>query len=176
MCTELWKSQQQNRSKNCQKPWKGSSCFSNRVDWVEDSFWWGSKNTLILMAFRTLNLRLKSYCIKQNPIATALIPVWEKYLHVFIRHWDICCLYSLLCRQHIREMPTTCAEAISGPLSHLAPKLHEIYASITFAWTLHKKRGSRSILHNLSESPGTQAGSVSCAQFLDNFLSQAQFS
>ena len=57
-------------------------------------------------------------------------------------------------------MRKTCAEALSGPLSHLSPKLCENSARTTFAQFLRKKGGSRTIFAHFSESPETQAGSV----------------
>ena len=44
-----------------------------------------------------------------------------------------------------RQMRKTCAEALSGPLSHLSPKLCESCARTTFAQFLRKKWGSRTI-------------------------------
>ena len=65
----------------------------------------------------------------------------------------------------------TCAEAFSGPLSHLSPmwKLCEHNFRAIF---LHKKWGSRTIF---AESPATQAGNV-LRTILHNSLSQAHFS
>ena len=55
-----------------------------------------------------------------------------------------------------RKMCKTCAEALSGPLSHLSPKLCENCARTTFAQFLRKKWGSRTIFAHFSESPETQ--------------------
>ena len=44
-----------------------------------------------------------------------------------------------------REMRKTCAEALSGPPSHLSPKLCENCARTTFAQISRKKWGSRTI-------------------------------
>ena len=57
-------------------------------------------------------------------------------------------------------MRKTCAEAFSGPLSHLSPKLCENCARTTFAQFLLKNGAPAQLLHIFSESPGTQAGSV----------------
>ena len=57
-------------------------------------------------------------------------------------------------------MRKICAEALSGPPSQLSPKLCENCARTTFAQFLRKNGAHAQFLHNFSEHPGTQAGSV----------------
>ena len=60
-----------------------------------------------------------------------------------------------------RKMLKTCAEVLSGPLSHLPPKLCEACAGTTLAHFFAQKKGANAkLLHNFSEPPGTQAESV----------------
>ena len=59
-----------------------------------------------------------------------------------------------------RKMRKTCAKALSGPPSHLSPKLCESCARTTCAQFLRKKGAHAQFLHNFSEPPATQAGSV----------------
>ena len=62
----------------------------------------------------------------------------------------------------MRMLCKACAEAFSGPPSHISPKLCENCACTTFAQFLRKKWGSRTIFAHFPESPGTLAGSVLC--------------
>ena len=71
-----------------------------------------------------------------------------------------------------RKMRKTCAEALSGPLRHLSPRLCENCARTPFAQFLRNKWV---FLHNFLSPLGLKLG-VSCAQFLHNFRSQAQSS
>ena len=73
-------------------------------------------------------------------------------------------------------MRKTCAEALSGPLSHLSPKLCKNCARTIFGQFLREKWGSRTIFAHFFRVPWDSEKLCPAHNFCHNFLSQVQFS